>query len=202
MKIAIVGNGNVGGALASSWATIHEVVIGARDPESAKLAKLKKNPDLKFATISEACAVSSVILVATPAHVVNELIPVMGDLNAKVVIDATNAVRSRPEPYATAFHAFSDQTNAKVVKCFNTTGHENMTEPNYGAMPIDMFMAGNDTEAKEVAKTLALDSGFAKCYDFGDASMVELLEQLALCWINLAIMRGMGRDIAFKVLKR
>ena len=77
-----------------------------------------------------------------------------------------------------------------------------MANPNYGAMSIDMFMAGNDSKAKGVAKNLAIDAGFAQCYDFGDDSKVELLEQMALGWINLAIMQGMGRDIAFKVLKR
>ena len=63
-------------------------------------------------------------------------------------------------------------------------------------------MAGDDPRAKKVAKGLALDAGFSQCYDFGDGSKVELLEQFAVAWINLAIMQGMGRDIAFKVLKR
>ena len=77
-----------------------------------------------------------------------------------------------------------------------------MNNPNYGAMSIDMFMAGSETKAKEVARKLALNAGFAQCYDFGDDSKVELLEQFALSWINLAIKQGIGRDIAFKVLKR
>ena len=119
-----------------------------------------------------------------------------------MIIDATNAVRDRPEPYPTAFHAFKELTSADVVKCFNTTGFENMANPNYGAMMIDMYMAGGDPTAKKVARNLALDAGFAQCYDFGDDSKVELLEQFAFCWINLAIIQGMGRDMAIKVLKR
>jgi predicted dinucleotide-binding enzyme len=202
MKIAVVGHGNVGGTLASAWVPNHEVIIGARNLESEKLKKLKKNPELKFSSISEAVTRSEVILVATPADLTAELIETMGDLSGKVVIDSTNSVRSKPEPYPTAFHAFKDLTAAQVVKCFNTTGFENMANPNYGAMSIDMFMAGSDPKAKEAAKKLAIDAGFAQCYDFGDDGKVELLEQMALGWINLAIMQGMGRDIAFKVLKR
>ena len=202
MKIAIVGHGNVGGALASVWAPNHEVIIGARNLKSEKLTKLKKNPDLKFSSVPDAVSASEAILVATPADLVTELIQTMGDLSGKVVIDSTNSVKSKPHPYSTAFHAFKDLTSAEVVKCFNTTGFENMANPNYGAMSIDMFMAGNDAKAKEIAKNLALDAGFAQCYDFGDDSKVELLEQMALGWINLAVMQGMGRDIAFKVLKR
>jgi 8-hydroxy-5-deazaflavin:NADPH oxidoreductase len=202
MKIAIVGHGNVGGTLASSLVSNHQVTIGARNPESSKLSKLKKNPDLKFKSIKEAVSDSEVVIVAIPANLVTELIPSLGDLTGKVIIDATNAVRTKPDPYSTAFHAFKELTNAEVVKCFNTTGFENMSNPNYGAMMIDMFMAGNDTKAKTIARRLALDAGFAQCYDFGDESKVELLEQFALCWINLAIMQNMGRDIAFKLLKR
>jgi len=202
MKIAVVGHGNVGGTLASSWVANHEVTIGVRDLESEKLTRLKKNPDLKFKSIPEAVSGAEVVLIATPAHLVTELIPGMGNLKGKVIIDATNAVGSHPEPYPTAFHAFKDLTSAEVVKCFNTTGFENMANPNYGAMMIDMFMAGSDKRAKKIAHSLVLDAGFAQCYDFGDDSKVELLEQFALCWINLAIMQGMGRDMAFKVLKR
>ena len=202
MKIAVVGHGNVGGTLASSWVSNHQVTIGARDLESEKLARLKKNPDLQFRSIQEAVHDAEVVLVAIPAHLVSELLSSLGDLKGKIIIDATNAVRNKPEPYPTAFHAFKELTSAEVVKCFNTTGFENMANPNYGAMMIDMFMAGSDLKAKKVARNLALDAGFAQCYDFGDDSKVELLEQFALCWINLAIMQGMGRDMAFKVLKR
>jgi 8-hydroxy-5-deazaflavin:NADPH oxidoreductase len=57
-------------------------------------------------------------------------------------------------------------------------------------------------QAKTIATQLALDAGFATCIDFGGDDKVALLEQFALCWINLAMMQGMGRNIAFKLLKR
>lgn len=88
------------------------------------------------------------------------------------------------------------------MKCFNTTGFENMLNPNYNGEKIDMFMAGDSDQAKAVAKRLALDAGFGSCIDFGKADKVELLEKFALSWINLAIMQGHGRNFAFKVLKR
>ena len=40
------------------------------------------------------------------------------------------------------------------------------------------------------------------CYDFGGSDRVELLEKFAFSWINLAIMQGVGRNMAFKVVKR
>lgn len=89
------------------------------------------------------------------------------------------------------------------MKCFNSTGFENMTNPiylNFGG--IDMFCAGNDKESKAIVQKLARDIGFGECWDFGGDDKVELLEKFALSWINLAIMQGHGREIAFKVIKR
>jgi len=65
-----------------------------------------------------------------------------------------------------------------------------------------MFMAGDSDAAKQVASRLAHDIGFASCMDFGKADKVELLEKFALSWINLGIMQGHGRNIAFKLLRR
>jgi len=93
-------------------------------------------------------------------------------------------------------------TQAEVVKCFNTTGFENMKNPAYGDTQLDLFMAGNSTAAKAIARQLALDAGFANCYDFGGSDRVALLEQFALAWINLAIFQQMGRNIGFKLLVR
>ena len=39
-------------------------------------------------------------------------------------------------------------------------------------------------------------------FDFGKSDKVELLEKFALSWINLAIMQGHGRNMAFRVVKR
>jgi predicted dinucleotide-binding enzyme len=77
-----------------------------------------------------------------------------------------------------------------------------MLNPIYNGEGIDMFMAGDSESAKQVASQLALDCGFGACYDFGKADKVQLLEQFALSWINLAIMQGHGRNIAFKILRR
>jgi len=89
-----------------------------------------------------------------------------------------------------------------VVKCFNTTGFNNMQNPNYGNLNIDLFMAGDSLKGKEVAKQLALDAGFENCYDIGGNDKFTLMEQFAFFWINLAMFQGQGREIAFKLLKR
>jgi 8-hydroxy-5-deazaflavin:NADPH oxidoreductase len=204
MTVAIIGSGNVGGALAQNWVKAgHTVLIGAQFPLSEKNITLAtKIGEDRFTNIKNAVKQAEVILIATPPTAIFEVINEMGDVSGKVIIDASNSVRDKPEPYPTVFHALADKTNADVVKCFNSTGFENMLNPVYNGTGIDMFMAGDSEKAKEIAKKLALDAGFGDCIDFGKADKVELLEKFALSWINLAIMQGHGRDMAFKVLRR
>lgn len=204
MNIAVIGSGNVGGALAQQWIKAgHNVLIGAQFPLSEKNISLAtKIGEDRFAVIENAVKQCEAILIATPPEAILEILEKLGDVTGKTIIDATNAIMKTPEPYKTVYHALADKTNAEVVKCFNTTGFENMLNPLYQNEGIDMFMAGDSDKAKETAKKLALDCGFGSCIDFGKSDKVELLEKLALSWINLAIMQGLGRNLAFKILYR
>ncbi len=204
MNIAIIGSGNVGGALAQQWIKAgHHVRIGAKFPLSDKNTQLAQRIGAEcFSTIPDAVAQADIVLIATPPTAIFDILAQTGSLDNKLLIDATNAVRAKPEPFETVYHALAAQTKAKVVKCFNSTGFENMLNPEYNGVKIDMFMAGDDPDAKQTVQQLALDAGFATCWDFGKADKVQLLEQFALAWINLAIMQGHGRDIAIKLIRR
>jgi predicted dinucleotide-binding enzyme len=90
---------------------------------------------------------------------------------------------------------------AKVVKIFNTTGSDNMENPVYGGAAITMFYCGNDASAKKMAAQLASDAGFEPI-DAGPLANARLLEPLAMLWVWLAFPGGMGREIAFQLLKR
>ncbi|MDZ4727421.1 MAG: NAD(P)-binding domain-containing protein [Leptospira sp.] len=205
MKIAIIGSGNVGGSLATAWAKKgHRIYIGARNPEQFKGINLLKNENTTVHTIQEAVQLSDVILLSTPAL---ETIPVtvsLGDTTNKVIIDAMNIVNKQgPVGYTSTAHAILGHTQTKdIVKCFNTTGANNLTNPNYQNISLDTFMAGDSLKAKDIARTLALDIGFAECYDIGGNDKFELMEQFAFFWINLAMFQKMGREIGFKLLKR
>jgi 8-hydroxy-5-deazaflavin:NADPH oxidoreductase len=203
MNIAIIGTGNVGGALATQWAKKgHNIHLGVKNKDQFKGSELLKNTNTSVFSIKEAIELSDVILIATPPTAIFDIVEEMGDVSGKVIIDSTNSVMKSPEPYKTVFHMLAEKTNAEVVKCFNSTGFENIKDPVYHGEGIDMFMAGDSEKAKEVARQLALDCGFGSCWDFGKSDKVELLEKLALSWINLAIMQGHGRNIAFKVVRR
>lgn len=204
MHITLIGTGNVGGALAQRWAAAgHRIYLGVRAEAAFKGQALLAHPHVTAHPLAEAAGSAQVVLFATPPQYVVDLAHQLGPLDGKVLIDATNSFRSRPEGYPHAFAALRDHfPGAAVVKCFNSTGYENMLDPAYGGEGIDMFMAGDSVEAKAVARQLALDAGFGACHDFGGDERVALLEQFALAWINLAIFQGNGRDVAFKLIRR
>lgn len=108
-----------------------------------------------------------------------------------------------PAGFRTTAEALLAHTASRdVVKCFNTTGFNNMLEPVYGGVALDLFMAGDSEPGKKAAGRLAKDAGFAECYDVGGNDRFELMEQFAFFWINLAMMQGLGREIGFKLLSR
>lgn len=204
MKIAIIGHGNVGAALAVGWARAgHQITIGTRKSPDQKADELSdEHSQISRESIDKAVEWAEVILVATPAQVTVKLAENWGPLPGKAIIDATNAIGQAPGAYETGYHAFLDICQAEVVKAFNTTGFENMKNPVYGDTTADMFVAGDSQEAKNTAIRLAQDIGFEKVYDFGGTDKVKALEHFAFGWINLAIMQGQGRQMAFKILKR
>lgn len=166
MKIAIVGTGNVGGALATKWANKrHEINLGVRDVNNFKGQELLNNPTTKVYTIDEAVKISDVILLSTPAPSAVEVVQSLGDTSGKIIIDAMNIVMNRgPQGYKHTTDAILDNTQTKdVVKCFNTTGFNNMKNPNYGNIALDLFVAGDSEKGKQAAIQLAKDADFAEC---------------------------------------
>jgi hypothetical protein len=205
MKIAIVGTGNVGGALATKWSKAgHSVYLGVQDKLSFKGSHLLTNPNTSIHNIAEAVAKAEVVLIATPAIVAVEVAKSLGDTSGKVIIDAMNVINGNgPEGFNNTSDAIlSNTTTTDLAKCFNTTGFNNMENTEYQGLKIDVFTCGNSIKAKEVARRLALDAGFAECYDVGGNDKFFLMEQFAYFWINLAMAQGQGRDIGFKLLRR
>jgi predicted dinucleotide-binding enzyme len=211
MQIAIIGTGNIGSTLARKWSAAgHHIFLGVRDTNNFKGKELLSEKNISVHSISQAVEKAEVILIAVVPQATHDIVKAMGDVSGKIIIDTMNSLRTKPEGYNDTFEALKDLCkNAAVIKCFNSTGFENIQNPVYplpGDAPhqvaIDMFVAGSDAKGKQAAIQLSLDAGFAHCYDFGGDDKVALLEQFAFCWINLAIMQGQGRNMAFKLIKR
>src|SRR5206468_9099009 len=100
MKIAIIGAGNVGGTLGARWAKNgHTVTFGVRNPGDEKLKNLLSNAGgtARAATIAEAVKDASVVLLAIPWDGAQGAIEAAGNLNGKILIDATNPLAMRSE---------------------------------------------------------------------------------------------------------
>jgi len=212
MKIAIIGAGNVGGALGANWAQKgHDIVFGARDPKSEKPQALvqKIGPKARAATVAEAAASADVIVLSTPWPATEAAVRSMGDLKGKIVLDATNPLTRGPDGIALEIgHAISGgekvqgwAAGASVFKTLNTTGFGNMTNPEFKGVKSVMFVAGDDDANKPKVTKLVSDLGF-DVIDAGPLRNARLLEAHAMLWIDLALVRGQGRDFAFGILRR
>lgn len=200
MKIAIIGTGNIGSTLARGWAKAgHEIFLGVRDLNNFKGKELLSQKNIAVYNIQEAVAKAEVILLSVPSNIISSMANYLKGAEEKVIIDPTNSFRSKPEGFENGFDALTHLTSCKhIAKAFNNTGFENMIHP----AGIDTFVSSDSEKAKQIVVQLAKDMGFANCYDFGGNDKAALQEQLGMAWINLALIQGLGRNIAINVVKR
>jgi predicted dinucleotide-binding enzyme len=205
MNIAVIGSGNIGGRLAGVWASRgHRIFLGTRNPGEEKIKRLTSRfpGTLTAHTTAEAVNQASVVLLAVPGSMAYPVAQQLGDVQGKVIIDAMNGIFRKPEPYARTSEAITAATGSDhIVKCFNSIGAENMDDPVYGNNHADMFLCGNHPHDKAIVRQLAEECGFS-VYDIGGLDKEPLTEQLAAVWGTLAFGAGLGRNIAFKILRR
>lgn len=210
MKIAILGAGNVGGALGQGWASKgHSIFYGVPDPQSEKVRALLKSigSNARAGTVREAADASEVIVLATPYPAVRDAVAAAGDLGNKVIIDCTNPLKPDLSGLVVGHTTSAAEQvaewarGARVIKAFNTTGAGNMSNTNYDGSGITMLIAGDDAAAKSTVMHLASDLGFEPL-DAGPLANARLLEPFAMLWIYLAVKQGLGPNIAFKLLRR
>jgi hypothetical protein len=209
MKIAILGAGNVGGALAKALqGKGHDIVLGVRDPAATKYQELANAVGgAEVSGIREAAADAEAAILATPWSAAQSVIEQSaGALEGKILLDATN-------PIGAGFKlALGHSTSggemvaawakgAHVYKVFNITGYNIMEDPVVDGRRAMMLVAGDNDEHKGRVLQLVRDVGF-EAFDFGKLENARLLEPLALVWIRLAYQQGLGRDFAFAILKR
>lgn len=209
MKIAVLGAGNVGGALGRLWAAKgHEVRFGVPAPDSEKMKALLASTEgrAKAGSNREAAGASEVVVVSVPWPVAQQAIRDCGDLSSQVVIDCTNPLRSDLQGLAVGFTTSAAEqvaawSGAKVVKAFNTLGAGNYGNAEFAGTPADGFYCGDDAAAKAKVKPLISDIGLNPV-DLGSLRNARLLEPLAMLWIDLAINQKWGPNHAFKLLRR
>ena len=216
MKIAIIGAGNVGGALGKAWAKAgHYIIFGVRNPGQGKtqppLAEI--GVGATAVTVPDAARSADIIVLATPWPAVADAIKAMGDIRGKVLVDCTNPLSlngdgslslSLGSTTSGAEEIEKLATGAQVVKAFNTYGCENFANaayPNAAGLKPVMFYCGDHDAAKATTHKLAADLGFDPV-DTGGLGMARSLEPLALLWIRLSIREGRNPNFTWARLTR
>jgi hypothetical protein len=209
VNIGIVGAGNVGKALRRNWlARGHKVSFSySRDLEKLGSFARSLGPNASVGTPAEAAAFGEVVLFSPPWPVAQEALRAAGPLQGKILIDCTNPLKPDLSGLAVGHTTSAAEeiarwaAGARVVKAFNTTGAENMANPQFGPERASMFVCGDDASAKGVVAGLATDAGF-EVVDAGRLASARLLEPLAVLWIHLAYAQGLGTGFAFNLLRR
>jgi predicted dinucleotide-binding enzyme len=214
-RIGILGTGEVGRALSTGFIGLgHEVKIGSRDPGSHKLRTwlTKTGAGASAGTFAEAAAFGEVVVLATLWSGTQNALELASpqNLDRKVLIDATNPLLFAPNapPSLAIGHTNSggEQVQrwvprARVVKAFNTIGNAHMVNPEFPDGAPDMFICGNDLEAKKTVTEICEAFGWPTTIDIGGIEGARLLEPLSILWVLYGIRSG-GWNHAFKVLRQ
>ncbi len=209
MNIAIIGTGSVGQTLGRGWAEAgHNIIFGSRRANADETHALVESIGTQACATGhdEAVEAADVVAFATPWTATPALADAL-NLRGKIVIDCTNPLKPDLSGLAVGGESSGAETiaehapEAHVVKALNSTSTENMADPQYGDEALTMFICGDEADAKSTVADLVRDLGF-EVIDAGPLQQARYLEPLAMLFITLAHVQGLGRDIGFKLLQR
>ena len=192
MKLAIIGAGKVGQALAGSATKAgHTVTISASNPEHAREAAAATNSQAASSN-KEAVEGADLIVLAVPADKVDEVVDALTpDLDGKVIIDVTNRINPQDpgqvlDGSSTAERIQKRVPKAHVMKAFNYAFASRMADPTIHGTQLDGYVAGDDEAAKKKTLDLVESIGF-RPIDAGPLAMARALEGMGLLNVLLQI---------------
>jgi 8-hydroxy-5-deazaflavin:NADPH oxidoreductase len=219
MKIAVFGTGMVGQALAGRLSELgHEVTVGTRDVE-ATVARTEPgplgsppfpvwreaHPNVRLETAADAATAADVIVNATNGEGSIAMLEAAGEdnLSGKVLIDIANPLdfsQGRPPSlFVSNTDSLGEQIQrrfpeAKVVKALNTMNCEVMVDPSKVPGEHDVFVCGEDADAKSQVSELLQSFGWPaeRIRDLGGISSARGTEMYVALWLRLWGVVGTG----------
>lgn len=209
MKIGIVGSGTAGQTLGRGFARLgHDVRIGTRDPAKLSGWQRELGASASVSGTAECAAWAEAIVLTVHGTAVDTVIAAAGPLHfaGKVVVDTCDPLvftSGRPGLFVGTTDSLGERVQralpeAKVVKAFNTVLAEVMIEPALSGGTPDMFIAGNDSGAKQLVASWLAAFGWP-VIDLGDIENARWLEALSLLWVVYHFQTGKARH-AFKLV--
>jgi len=207
--IAVIGTGNVGMALGTELAQQgHDIIYGSRSPLGLKALDLarKTDGDASTAMPDEAAAKASVVVLAVPGLVVEEVVNGLGDLSGKIVIDATNPLLME-EPMVFSYGVETSNgeivqaaaPDAFVVKAFNTVTWQSMIDPEDSDGPLYVPIVGNDQAKKKVAGFVE-EMGLVP-FDLGSIETAHWTEYSVVVSLNNQFSERASFDLVFRKIE-
>jgi 8-hydroxy-5-deazaflavin:NADPH oxidoreductase len=200
-RIAVIGTGRMGSALAQQFAAAgYEVRVGSRDPERGRerAAVLGAAFGGSYRT---AAANADVVVLAVPFSAAFESLSALGDLDGTVVVDVTNPLGHADRPRNSCAETIQGFfPGARVVKGWNHLYSAVIRRSaQFDDVAATVFLAGDDAEAKALVAGLARAIG----YDPADAGPIESARYLEpLAELMTTLDRLGAREHALKLLTR
>jgi predicted dinucleotide-binding enzyme len=213
MNVTIIGAGNMGRAIGTrAVAGGHSVTFVDHDLENSQSAAAQVAPAARKGAVIATAGLGEVelgdIVVLALWYGSNmEVARQLGSrLQGKTVVDIANPLNSTYDGLATAPDSSSAEDvaraadpGAKVVKAFNTTYAGTLQEGEVGGQPLDVFIAGDDEDAKNKVAQLVADGGM-RPIDTGPLSRAREIEGLQLLHIVTQSTLGTNWASAVKIL--
>ncbi len=213
MNVTIIGAGNMGRGIGTRAAAGgHSVTFVDASPEVAqKTADEVKGVVKNGANVSTASLgdvqLGDVVVLAVWYGTNIEIAKQLGNkLAGKVVVDIANPLNSTYDGLATAPDSSSAEDlakalvpGAKVVKAFNTTYAGTLVAGEVDGRPLDVFIAGDDADAKSKVAQLATDGGL-RAIDTGPLSRARQIEGMQLLHIVTQGTLGTNWGSTIKIL--
>lgn len=205
--IAIIGTGNVGGALGVELALQgHTIVYGSRSPQGLKATDLvKKTSGNPSTSLPKAAVVDAdIVVLAVPGMVVLDVVAGLGDLSGKIIIDATNPLVV-DEPIHFTFGVATSNgemvqaaaPEAFVVKAFNTVTWQSMLDPGEEDGPLYVPVVGNNDNAKARVAEFVRKMGLV-AIDLGPIEVAHWTEYGVVVSLNNQFSERSNYDLVFR----
>ena len=213
MNVTIIGAGNMGRGIGTRAAAGgHSVTFVDANPEAAEKtaadvqAAAKNGATVSTASIGDV-KLGDVVVFAVWYGVNLDLAKQLGSkLAGKVVVDIANPLNSTYDGLATAPDSSSAEDlakvvapGAKVVKAFNTTYAGTLVAGQVDGKPLDVFIAGDDADAKAKVAQIVTDGGM-RPIDTGSLSRARQIEGMQLLHIVTQGTLGTNWGSAIKIL--